>query len=85
VSWVWGRVEAKAPNKANGADGRFKAFIAGFVLNCVLVAAAHWRALGAGWFFKVSVCLFHFFTKVGFPVVVSAVAVVKVSPVKWVA
>jgi hypothetical protein len=33
------------PNKATGADGRFTAFIAGFVVNCVLVAAAHWRSL----------------------------------------
>jgi hypothetical protein len=33
-------------NKATGADGRFKAFVARFALDCVSVAAAHWQALG---------------------------------------
>jgi hypothetical protein len=32
-------------NKANGADGRFKAFIARFGFYWELMAAAHWRAL----------------------------------------
>jgi hypothetical protein len=32
-------------NKANGADGRFKSFIAGFGIYWESVAAAHWRAL----------------------------------------
>jgi hypothetical protein len=33
------------PNKATGADGRFKAFVARFALDCMSVAAAHWQAL----------------------------------------
>jgi hypothetical protein len=33
------------PNKANGADGRFKVFIAGFGFDWESVAAAHWQPL----------------------------------------
>jgi hypothetical protein len=40
-----GEVEVKAPNKANGADGRFKAFMPRFGFYWESVAAAHWQAL----------------------------------------